>query len=500
MQISKTLPRVALVIFAASLPLPIAVAKAAHPKRVKLKAIVPIIDTSVIPKPTYFKLKIKHTQIIFPEDPARMLHGENKVVDLRAEVHQDELHGRVAAEEHASIISTHEHGVKPKFAVNLQALAAKFAPELGWLMETKIEEARRREAGAVETERQKMEQELRGRTPVVAPQIPANANASPQDSAALAAKLDEARLREQTAQIPKAPAKKTEELPAIANLGTPKIPLATGQNPEKIPTVPDVKGKIPTAPNPKVEMPPSKHESLPDTETKIASGDLHIPEVPPHSPLSIPTPKTLAAPSIPSIPHTDTTPLQHQMNEEQAIAKLKTPSEPDLQAEVERAKKLGRETVRQAQPVMDAILTCLHKNPTYRMPTASNGAPPVEEDPSIVLEWTKWHVNFARLAHDPILKAIGESGNPAGNDTVEITVLPNHQVTVSLAKSSNRAFDQAMLKAYQSLDGNSDLAYPAGSRRISVTFSIDNKHDRTGAPSDVKSDTAGDKEIVRQAR
>jgi hypothetical protein len=145
---------------------------------------------------------------------------------------------------------------------------------------------------------------------------------------------------------------------------------------------------------------------------------------------------------------------------------------------------------------MDAILTHLRKIPPASMP-AANTAVSAQLDSTETIQWDEWHSRFAGLARDPILLAVKKSGNPSGANTIEITVSADKHVTARIVTAGDKKFDQAILQAYQSLNHNPDLAFPAKSRRTSITFLIDNEHKRAGVPSGVDSQTSvGDKEVV----
>jgi len=182
--------------------------------------------------------------------------------------------------------------------------------------------------------------------------------------------------------------------------------------------------------------------------------------------------------------------------------KLKDPKDAELamKAEMLRAKNKNLTDISMAQPALHAVLTNLRTEPKLLLPDEQEGLSAVPESAADTIKWDKWHEQFAQLAQQPILSEMQKGGNPAGNNTVRITVFANHRVEVNINQAaSSKAFDSAMLKAYQSLSGNPALQYPDGSRRSSVTFLVDNRHDSTDQITAVKSTTSvGDKELLRR--
>jgi hypothetical protein len=175
-------------------------------------------------------------------------------------------------------------------------------------------------------------------------------------------------------------------------------------------------------------------------------------------------------------------------------AKKQTPIDP-LDGQLAAAKKQSQRTVQLSQPVMDMVLTSVRPVSPTSFPPASDGG--ASGDSVDVIEWDKWHANFASLARQPILTALDKAHNPSGANTIEITVQRDHKLTAKIVKPSSPDFDQAMLQAYASLDANKRLSFPTGSQRMSVTFLIDNEHTGKGAPTGVNSKTsAGDKEFL----
>jgi hypothetical protein len=186
----------------------------------------------------------------------------------------------------------------------------------------------------------------------------------------------------------------------------------------------------------------------------------------------------------------------YEMDAQMAHVKKQTSSASDIDAELRDAKNQSRTKLTVSQPGMEAILTHARNLPQKNIPDLPNVA--VQGDMSDVVAWDEWHARFASLARGPILKNVSGVKNPSGANTVQITVGSNHSLMVSLVKSGNPTFDTAILNAYKSLNGNSNLQFPKLSRRQSITFLVDNEHKGTGIPTGVQSQpSTGDKEIIR---
>jgi hypothetical protein len=415
-----------------------------------------------------FSIGIEHTRYVFPEDPSLMQHGQAGVVDLRGTKKAQMLRGRVAQDIRDSTIKTREYGVKSHFYADLRKLTAKSAPELSWLMDTQLAEARRKLAGEVARDAQLMNRQLNSPQPQpTLPSMPARAKATPEESRALEAELAKSDQRDQRASA-------SQQLRAALSRAQ--------EQTARVPTVPGKQVVIPTSgqagfpgsplpPAPKVDTSAAERElaaqlAKANTKSRLVASN---------------TQRNQAVESIPSAPNVNTAASERELKGQLARAKGQIPLESRIGIEMESAKRRGQSVVSQAQPAMNAIMTSLRAIPHRDVPATAT-AEPADDD----------------LASQPILKEVRESGAPSGTNTVEITVLPNHHLTVRLTQPGNAAFDRAMLKAYQSLDGNPALEYPPGSRRSSIIFLIDNKHKETGVPSSVRSQTSvGDKETVR---
>lgn len=486
----------------------------------KLIPMEPHFDTSQMPKLSPFKVNIEHTEIIYPQDDSKILHGESKVVDLSVDQNNNLMRGKVSAEIHESIIKTREYGVKPIFNVDLRKMTAKYAPDLSRLLEDELASGRKKLAAQIARDQPLMEEELRSRKPIPDfPSLPKHGTATV-DDAPLKAALADSQLRAklgsedaikkyqaELTDAEKAAEKAKEKKPQGLGIPIPAIDIP------KMPNISIPKIGIPQIPKigmpeiPKIGMPEIPKMSIPQIDVqniaKVVSAirkdrpaqlqTKAVPQLPdaPSSPTGKPAPKS-AQP--------DTTVPQKLMAEELVNAKLKLPPDAssNLKGELAHAKTQAQLAVRNAQPAMNAVLTNLHTVGDLKLPSGAEPELAVEGDASSIIKWDEWHADFAKLANKPILSEVNKAGNPQGTNTVEITVRSNHQLSVRLAKPGNEVFDQAILNAYRSLDGNPSLQYPAGSRRSAITFFIDNQHEEEGAPSSVKNKTSvGDQEILR---
>lgn len=461
----------------------------------KLKSLKPMLDTSILPKQTHFELSVKHTDFLYPADPGKLLHanlvrGKPLVVRLRAEENDHVLRGRATMDRNDSVIKTVEYGVKPRFYVNLRALEAKLAPDISRRMDAEILAVRRKVAGEVALQQRVMDRELKARQPKpYMPATPLNLRAGVGDANPLNAGLDQARknqhmtLKAAMQQMDAAMAQTKQ--PSMKIPAFPKVQMAM---PEMIATklsAPRLPSHVvPVAPR----LPSQVVSAIPSLPSSVVPA---VPALPSHVVPTTPLPRPLTPQRIPAVK-----PLTDQL----VAAKLKPVDDAQLTAQLALAKKQSQASVSQAQPAMDAVLTVLRKGPPRLVPATSTSEE-IQGDLSTVLQWDQWHANFAALAHDPILNAVNASGNPSGANTVEITVFSNRSMTVRLARAGNATFDGAIVKAYQSLNGNAGLRYPAGSRRSQITFLIDNQHIGNGAAAAVKSQTSiGDKEVVQVSR
>ena len=82
-----------------------------------------------------------------------------------------------------------------------------------------------------------------------------------------------------------------------------------------------------------------------------------------------------------------------------------------------------------------------------------------------VLSWDEWYARIARTVKEPLVHAVNEHGDPAGSNTIRVTVWPDLRIEVALEHPSNPEFDAAVLQSYRSLMFNPALEFPRGSKR-----------------------------------
>jgi len=109
--------------------------------------------------------------------------------------------------------------------------------------------------------------------------------------------------------------------------------------------------------------------------------------------------------------------------------------------------------------------------------------------------WDDWYYRFNKVAEPFLEKKLGESSFPHGKNTISITVTSAHKITVSLLSGENKEFNQAIVEAYLSLQSNSKLAFPSGTKRNTITFLLDNKFSGGEGISEIQSKSiTGEKE------
>lgn len=449
MQISTKPFALLLSILIVSCPFDEVLAKAAKHKKGPILAppLIPMFDAPGRIRSPYFQIGIERKRYIYLRDPNGILQARTGRFELSAQ--KSSLRGRVSEQKHYSSIGTVEHGVRARFSVDLQELTASFAPSLSQLLAAQVETAKRKADDELPKSARIMDEQLQRQRPSPAmPPLPLRGNSSVLASNSLESALAESKSR--AAQATQSEAQQ----------------IAHAQ--------PQSKGN-------EVAMP------------SIGKVTARMPNERVSSPLAMPT-----------ATKPDTASAEQLMNGQLGRKKGQMPSDSAISAALKRAKDDAQNSVEMAQPALDSILTSLRAVPSLRVPNPAEADKAVKadllskNDATMEIEWDKWHARFAQLAQLPILKEIGKNGNPKGSNTVEVTVKSNQKVIVRVLTPGPEAFDRAMLQAYRSLDGKTDLVFPAGSRRTEITFLIDNKHTGTGTPSRVTSKTSiGDKETVR---
>ena len=96
--------------------------------------------------------------------------------------------------------------------------------------------------------------------------------------------------------------------------------------------------------------------------------------------------------------------------------------------------------------------------------------------PAPPVSWDEWYQRFADLVRQPLIDAMLEANSPRGRNTIRVLVTREHRVTVRIEQSANPEFDAAVIRAYESLQGNAELQFPDTSRRSFVNFLTDHSH------------------------
>lgn len=111
------------------------------------------------------------------------------------------------------------------------------------------------------------------------------------------------------------------------------------------------------------------------------------------------------------------------------------------------------------------------------------------------ISWDKWYLNLNALVNPKLIECMESNDNPAGKNSIRVTVTATHKLTVELLQPSNKSFDDAILSAYRYLDGNELLVFPSGSKRNSVSIIVESQRKESGPISQVHSNPiVGDKE------
>lgn len=120
---------------------------------------------------------------------------------------------------------------------------------------------------------------------------------------------------------------------------------------------------------------------------------------------------------------------------------------------------------------------------TLDLPVVGAALGPSRKD--AILSWDEWYARIAATVGVPLVQAISKHGNPAGDDTVRITVWSDLRIEVQLEHGGNAQFDAAVLDAYRSLIFNPALEFPRGSKRKVVTYLSDHHHEVQGEVIDI---------------
>jgi len=127
-------------------------------------------------------------------------------------------------------------------------------------------------------------------------------------------------------------------------------------------------------------------------------------------------------------------------------------------------------------------------------PSAQPQTAPIEES----LLWDRWYKHVNELVCAQLTRTMPAHRNPAGSLRVQITVWPNHHMRAIMIQGSNQRFNDAVLEAYSSLDGNQDLEFPQGTHRQLIEYETDHIQDIPAVTSAFDSQTIhGDLELVK---
>lgn len=116
--------------------------------------------------------------------------------------------------------------------------------------------------------------------------------------------------------------------------------------------------------------------------------------------------------------------------------------------------------------------------------------PTMEIASGSMIDWSSWYRRFDQRTEALLVDALDIHENPAGSNTLQITVFSNCSISVrklSAGDGGNSVFDAATMTAYSSLNGNSALEFPPGSLRSQVTFFVTNERDMAGSVPSVDS-------------
>lgn len=382
-------------------------------------------------RPFHFELQVNQ-DVTLPAAEGKRMRGGVRYVQLTPRLDKSFLQGEISRAQETLPLSTREHDVRSPFDLSLTRVVPKVDPYLQQQLNLALARARRSTAFDPIYEQRRLQWELKH----LPPTVPMSDQSTPAVSAEMSRELDQQRRSAES---------------AMSGVSLEQANLAI--------------------------------------EAERRSGEHQVAVIP------LAAARTVRAVEIPQeewqLQVNDSNAAERELDTELSHARHKQQTVAD---EIDRQKRIARNEVSAAQPGMDALLTTVRKITDVRMPASQelgNGGAASSYD----ILWDEWHARFARLARQPLLDALSKNANPSGVDTVSITVTRDHHLNVKVVKESNNNFDDAMLHAYNALDGNSGLEFPSGSLRSSVSFLIDNKHEVPGSASKVESVTSiGDKE------
>lgn len=168
-----------------------------------------------------------------------------------------------------------------------------------------------------------------------------------------------------------------------------------------------------------------------------------------------------------------------------------------LAGELARARQMQSQEARRVRGELDAIMTVIRPNPASDQELIGKIGSPSGQ----ILSWDDWYARFTRAYEPQLIRAFRKHRDPSGSNTVSITVKSDLSLRATVYQKSPQRydnFDRATVEAYGTLNGNSILKFPAGSRRKQITFLIDNKHASSNPINGVESmPYSGDKEVLQ---
>ena len=168
-----------------------------------------------------------------------------------------------------------------------------------------------------------------------------------------------------------------------------------------------------------------------------------------------------------------------------AIAKpLTSQGLQDIESELKQAK-----TKSQVLANVRGELLSIIKRPQFSPGSLNEQAASAKGKHEDLVLWDQWYFDFAKICEPRLLAEFNARHNPAGANSVQITVRDNLSLSVNLISGEDDAFSRAAIQAYSSLSKNPALKFPQGSLRQQVTFSVENRHDQADSISGISTKT-----------
>ena len=168
-----------------------------------------------------------------------------------------------------------------------------------------------------------------------------------------------------------------------------------------------------------------------------------------------------------------------------------------MEGEYQRARRFQQQESKRVRGELDAIMTAIRPNPNSNQEVADATGTAAGR----TISWDQWYANFTQQYEPLLIKAFRRYKDPAGENTVSVTVWADRRLQVSIPKKNSskyNAFDRATIEAYAALNGSATLQFPTHSRRKQISFLIDNKHSSATPINGVESlPFSGDNELLR---